>query len=158
MFCCAFFFVVSTKCYLQKTFQENAKQPIKKKLPEILNRVKTYKNALLFKNEKNLLKLYQVKNTFGFIESNPPFKMQFIPNYLFYKKFVVIRIPTVKLKNPGKSTGKAGSRTSITFKLKFLTLAIYQWQQLGLSKYAFYIFHIFSWWRTCQVPTAATGR
>ena len=62
------------------------------------------------------------------------------------------RIPTVKLKIPGKSMGKAGYRTSVTFKLKFLILAIYQWQRLRLSKSAtmkklwkmFYIFHIFS--------------
>ena len=32
--------------------------------------------------------------------------------------------------------GKAGYRTSVTFKLSFLTLAFYQWQRLGLSKSA----------------------
>ena len=32
--------------------------------------------------------------------------------------------------------GKVGYRTSVTFKLQFLTLAIYQWQRLGLSKSA----------------------
>ena len=31
---------------------------------------------------------------------------------------------------------KSESGTSVTSKLKFLTLAIYQWQRLGLSKYA----------------------
>ena len=35
------------------------------------------------------------------------------------------RILMVKLKIPGKSMGKAGYRNSVTFKLKFLTLAIY---------------------------------
>ena len=42
----------------------------------------------------------------------------------------ITRIPTVKLKN----SGKAGYRTSVSFKLQFLTLAINQWQWLGLSK------------------------
>ena len=46
------------------------------------------------------------------------------------------RIPTVKLKIPGKAFSKSESRTSVTFKLQFVTLAIYQWQLLGLSKYA----------------------
>ena len=40
------------------------------------------------------------------------------------------------LKIPGKAFLKSESRTSVTFKLLFLTLAIYQWQRLGLSKYA----------------------
>ena len=44
------------------------------------------------------------------------------------------RIPTVKLKIPGKAFLKSESRTSVTFKLLFLTLANYQWQRLGLSK------------------------
>ena len=35
------------------------------------------------------------------------------------------RIPVVKLKIPGKAFLKSGSRSSVTFKLKFLTLAIY---------------------------------
>ena len=39
-----------------------------------------------------------------------------------------IRIPTVKLKIPGKSMGKSGYRTSVTFKLKFFTLVqIHYW-------------------------------
>ena len=42
------------------------------------------------------------------------------------------RIPTVKLKIPGKLFLKSESRTSVTFKFYFLTLAIYQWQRLGL--------------------------
>ena len=37
------------------------------------------------------------------------------------------RIPTVKLKIPGRAFLKSGCRTSVTFKLLFLTLAIYQW-------------------------------
>ena len=77
------------------------------------------------------------------------------------------RFLTVKLKIQGKSMGKAGYRTSVTFKLYFLTLAIYQWQWLGLSKSAtmkkmwkmsLLFFTFFSWLRTCLVPTAATGR
>ena len=35
---------------------------------------------------------------------------------------VLSRIPTVKLKIPGKSMGKSECRTSVTFKLKFFTL------------------------------------
>ena len=46
------------------------------------------------------------------------------------------RIPTVKLKIPGKAFLKSESRTSVRFKLQFLTLAINQWQRLGLTKYA----------------------
>ena len=38
-----------------------------------------------------------------------------------------IRIPTVKLKIPGKAFLESESRNSVTFKLKFLTLAFYQW-------------------------------
>ena len=34
------------------------------------------------------------------------------------------------------SMGNAGYQTSVTFKLYFLTSAIYQWQRLGLSMYA----------------------
>ena len=48
----------------------------------------------------------------------------------------VSRIPTVKLKILGKAFLKSESRTSVTFKLKFLTLAIYRWHRLGLSKSA----------------------
>ena len=44
--------------------------------------------------------------------------------------------PDGEIENSGKSMGKAGYRTSVTFKLQFLTLAIYQWQWLRLSKYA----------------------
>ena len=47
-----------------------------------------------------------------------------------------VRIPTVKLKIPGKRFFKVESRTSVTFKLQFLTLDIYQWRRLGLSKSA----------------------
>ena len=47
-----------------------------------------------------------------------------------------LRIPTVKLTIPGKAFFKSESWTSVTFKLSFLTLAIYQWQRLGISKYA----------------------
>ena len=47
-------------------------------------------------------------------------------------RYIYSRIPTVKLKNPGKSFLKSESRTSVTFKLKFLALAVYQWQRLGL--------------------------
>ena len=54
---------------------------------------------------------------------------------------LLIRIPTVKLKIPGKAFLKSESRTSVTFKLKFLTLAIYRWQRLAL----FIFFKIFSW-------------
>ena len=43
------------------------------------------------------------------------------------------RIPAVKSKIPGKSFLKSESRTSVTFKLKFFTLDIYQWQLFGLS-------------------------
>ena len=50
-----------------------------------------------------------------------------------------IRIPTVKLKIPGKAFLKSESRTSVTF--KFLTLAIHQWQIRTL----FIFFTIFSW-------------
>ena len=46
------------------------------------------------------------------------------------------RIPMLKLKIPGKVFLKSESRTSVTFKLKILTLAIYKWQRLGLSKSA----------------------
>ena len=46
------------------------------------------------------------------------------------------RIPTVKLKIPEKAILKSESQISVTFKLLFLTLAIYQWQRLGLSKSA----------------------
>ena len=54
---------------------------------------------------------------------------------------VVTRIPTVKLKIPGKAFFKSESRTSVT--LKFLTLGIYQWQRLGLPPR-------FSWpWEPC---------
>ena len=42
-------------------------------------------------------------------------------------------IPTVKLKIPGKAFLKSGSRTSVTFKLQFLTLATYKWQRLGFT-------------------------
>ena len=42
------------------------------------------------------------------------------------------RIQTVKLKIPGKAFLKSESRISVTF--KFLTIAIYQWQLLELSK------------------------
>ena len=38
------------------------------------------------------------------------------------------RIQTVKLKIPGKLFLKVGCRIPVTFKLQFLTLAIYQWQ------------------------------
>ena len=47
--------------------------------------------------------------------------------------WLAIRIPTVKLKIPGKAFLKSESQTSVTF---ILTLAIYQWERLGLSKYA----------------------
>ena len=46
-----------------------------------------------------------------------------------------VRIPTVKLKIPEKAFLNTETRTSVTFKLQFQTLAIYQWQWLGLSKY-----------------------
>ena len=46
------------------------------------------------------------------------------------------RIPTAKLKIPGNAFLKSESRTSVTFKLQFLTLSIYHWQLLGLSKSA----------------------
>ena len=46
------------------------------------------------------------------------------------------KISTVKLKIPEKAFSKSGSRFSVTFKLQFLTLVFYQWQRLGLSKYA----------------------
>ena len=46
------------------------------------------------------------------------------------------KIPKVKLKIPEKAFLKSESRISVTFKLQFWTLAIYQWQRLGLSKYA----------------------
>ena len=42
----------------------------------------------------------------------------------------------VKLKIPGKAFLKSDSRTSVTFKLWFLTLAIYQCHRLGLNKCA----------------------
>ena len=54
-------------------------------------------------------------------------------NYFVSK--LSFRIPTVKLKIPGNAFLKSESRASVTFKLQFLTLAIYQWQRLGLSKY-----------------------
>ena len=57
---------------------------------------------------------------------------------------IKIRIPTVKLKIPGKEFLKSESRTSVTFKLYFLTLAIYKWQRLGLKILkTLYIFHNF---------------
>ena len=55
---------------------------------------------------------------------------------LLAQKEASARIPTVKSKIPGKGFLKSESRTSVTFKLKFLTLATYQWQRLGLSKSA----------------------
>ena len=79
--------------------------------------------------------------------------LQFLHSELYHRKiYLQNRIPTVKLKIPGKLFFKVGFRTSVTFKLQFLTLAIYQWQQLGLSKYAtmkkcekrlFYFSHFF---------------
>jgi len=50
--------------------------------------------------------------------------------------FVSARIPTVKLRIPGKAFLKSETRNSVRFKLEFLILAIYQWKLLGLSKYA----------------------
>ena len=44
--------------------------------------------------------------------------------------------PDGEIENSGENLGKARYRISVTFKLKFLTVAIYQWQRLGLSKYA----------------------
>ena len=44
--------------------------------------------------------------------------------------------PDSEIENSGKAFLKSESRTSVTFKLQFLTLAIYQWQLLGLGKYA----------------------
>ena len=42
-----------------------------------------------------------------------------------------------EIENSEKTTWeKAGYKNSVTFKLKFLTLAIYQWQRLGLSNSA----------------------
>ena len=46
------------------------------------------------------------------------------------------RIPTVKLEIPGKAFLKSETRISVTFELQFFTLAIYQWQPFGLSKYS----------------------
>ena len=45
------------------------------------------------------------------------------------------RIPTVKLKIPVKAFLKSESRIFVTFKLQFLTLAIYQWQFLYFSQF-----------------------
>ena len=42
----------------------------------------------------------------------------------------------MKLKIREKAFLKSESRASVTLKLQFLALAIYQWQRLGLSKYA----------------------
>ena len=49
----------------------------------------------------------------------------------FQKVSLAPRVPTVKLRIPGKLFLKVGSRTSVTFKLYLLTLAIYQWQRFG---------------------------
>ena len=59
-----------------------------------------------------------------------------------------IRIPTVKLNIPEKAFFKSETLTSVTFKLLFLTLAIYQWHRFGLShgtnvKNIKRVFHIF---------------
>ena len=54
----------------------------------------------------------------------------------FYHK---IRIPKLKLKIPGKVFFKSESRTSVTFKLQFLTLYIYQWQRFGLRMGLFWM-------------------
>ena len=66
--------------------------------------------------------------------------------------WIRLRIPTVKLKIRGKAFFKSKSRTSVTFKLQFLTFAIYQWQRLGLKLVRYHeknvkniksVFHIF---------------
>ena len=54
-------------------------------------------------------------------------------NIIHYDSYcMLVRIPTAKLKIPGKAFLKSETRTSVTFKLKFLTLAFYQTQQLPM--------------------------
>ena len=56
-------------------------------------------------------------------------------------KGVTSRIPTVKLKIPGKAFLKSETRTSVTFKLQFLTLAINR--DSGWSKHFLYFSQFF---------------
>ena len=57
---------------------------------------------------------------FGLSSDVEQFEESFLVNFL--SNFIGCRIPTVKLKIPGKAFLKSESRTSVTFKLQFLTL------------------------------------
>ena len=76
---------------------------------------------------------------------------------------VQFRIPTVKLKIPGKSRIPNFCYIQvIVFDLSYLPMAAVGTKQVcnheKIEKNRKDVFHIFSWLRTCLVPTAATGR
>ena len=49
--------------------------------------------------------------------SSPVYSQRFLPDNISSVSWFDDRIPTVKLKIPGKAMGKVGYRTSVTFKL-----------------------------------------
>ena len=63
-----------------------------------------------------------------------PFIFKMNPNRLPHDSLhsydISLRIPTMKLKIPGKAFLKSESQTSVTFKLQFLTLATNHWQRM----------------------------